>query len=141
MLHQPNLIQPMVAPAIAPPVPVNPLLDPATASLIQWAQGHPKASAKAVKLAGMALRRPISYAQGKSATGLLGTDRVYHKEGGLAFVVGEVKSGEEACEKCQGKGKAPFSECVVVPGFSEGSCANCHYFSHGGRCSLRPGKL
>lgn len=44
------------------------------------------------------------------------------------------------CFHCK-KGGGPFSVCIVVPGYLNGSCAGCHYNGNGGRCSLGSSKL
>jgi hypothetical protein len=60
--------------------------------------------------------------------------RVVNKEAVAAQVAGEVN--EFPCRHCD-RGNGPFTECVSVYGFLNGSCANCHYNSSGRRCSLR----
>jgi hypothetical protein len=40
------------------------------------------------------------------------------------------------CEHCR-RGYGPWAQCVILQGFLDGSCANCHYNCHGFRCSLR----
>lgn len=54
----------------------------------------------------------------------------------MAQLVGEVQVQE--CNTCE-KEYGPWVECVVVSdslGLNQ-SCANCHYGSSGGRCTLR----
>ncbi|KAF2179672.1 hypothetical protein K469DRAFT_798433 [Zopfia rhizophila CBS 207.26] len=40
------------------------------------------------------------------------------------------------CTACA-RGGGPFTTCVVVTSYLNGSCSNCHYSSEGARCSLR----
>jgi hypothetical protein len=55
-------------------------------------------------------------------------------EAELGQFVGQARATE--CTHCA-KESGVWTVCVVVAGFFGGSCANCHYGSEGGRCSLR----
>ncbi|KAE9367799.1 hypothetical protein N431DRAFT_429112 [Stipitochalara longipes BDJ] len=55
-------------------------------------------------------------------------------EAELGQFVGQVQT--PGCTHCA-RGFGVWTVCVAVPGFLNGSCANCHYGSEGKRCSLR----
>lgn len=55
-------------------------------------------------------------------------------EAEIGQMVGQVQP--LGCTHCVG-GSGTWTQCVVVPGFFGGSCANCHYGSEGSRCSFR----
>ena len=38
------------------------------------------------------------------------------------------------------RGDGPWDQCIIVPGFFGGSCANCHYGGEGTHCSFHAGK-
>jgi Protein of unknown function (DUF3716) len=61
-----------------------------------------------------------------------------NREAYLAQCVGVVSP--TPCGHCA-KDDGPWDQCVSVPGFLVGSCANCHYGGEGTRCSLRGSKF
>ncbi|KAI2464459.1 hypothetical protein F4781DRAFT_412881 [Annulohypoxylon bovei var. microspora] len=58
-------------------------------------------------------------------------------EAAYAAIVGTILPPEHACKSCKAK-QGPFRNCIVVPGYLNGSCAGCHYGNSGSRCSHRP---
>ncbi|KAF8445305.1 hypothetical protein BGX38DRAFT_689715 [Terfezia claveryi] len=54
----------------------------------------------------------------------------------LTYSRGREIVGANACIKCAA-GKGTFQKCVMLEGFSKGSCANCVINSYGHRCSFR----
>lgn len=62
--------------------------------------------------------------------------RAQNQEAIIAHSVGELLAPTAGCDSCR-RGNGPFFGCVVVPGLFYGSCAGCHFGSHGTRCSFR----
>ncbi|KAI1403046.1 hypothetical protein F4819DRAFT_252487 [Hypoxylon fuscum] len=67
----------------------------------------------------------------------LGITPTTNHEAAYAQMCGIVLPPEQSCIDCQAK-KGKFQHCVVVPGYLNGACANCHYNSAGRKCSHRP---
>ena len=65
-------------------------------------------------------RRSVSFRKGKE----IRVSRSENIEAILGFTVGQ--KPEKPCKGCSA-GCGIFDRCVVVPGFSKGSCASCHY--------------
>jgi hypothetical protein len=123
---------PRVAAAAAAPqmVPIS------STNILQWVNSS-ASTANGRHLAAMAVRRNLVLAPGKTAEGLGPTKTLPgYKEAGLGYQVGHVMHGQQACTKCKGANKAPFNECVVVPGYFRGSCVNCRYYNRQSLCSL-----
>ncbi|KAI1451825.1 hypothetical protein F4805DRAFT_473134 [Annulohypoxylon moriforme] len=55
-----------------------------------------------------------------------------------AAMVGIILPPERSCTSCKAN-NSPFRNCIVLPGYLNGSCAGCHYNSGGSRCSHRDG--
>ena len=53
----------------------------------------------------------------------LGTGRVQNIEAMLGCSRGKI--GEEPCEPCA-LSKRPYTKCVIMKGFFQGSCVGCH---------------
>ena len=40
------------------------------------------------------------------------------------------------CSRCAGERAVHFAECVVLPGYMQGKCTNCHYANDGRPCIM-----
>ena len=112
--------------------------------LVKWAKEHPNSREQTKRLASLAtthISREIKLKEGKTAEGLKNSkDRLSYKEGGLLYVVGRVRSGDEMCGHCS-KGNGPFEHCVVLEGFMNGTCANCRYYDYQNKCKYKNRKF
>ncbi|KAI6081767.1 hypothetical protein F4821DRAFT_18579 [Hypoxylon rubiginosum] len=63
--------------------------------------------------------------------------RVHH-EAAYAAMTGIVLPPERACTMCKSN-RGMFQQCIVLPGYLDGSCAGCHYNSDGNGCSHQIG--
>jgi len=109
--------------------PTTPL-EWAMQALLQANTAKTKAMAKMKLLRGVALR------PGRDSINLFAAPNC---EAALAFSRGQVMEGVAACKSCK-RESSPFTECIVLDGYLNGSCSTCHYNSEGTRCSFRSGK-
>jgi hypothetical protein len=102
------------------------------------AQALPPTSNKTTRAITALAQMPSARAAEQRTTKALDLQRNSNRESYLAQCIGAVQTAP--CKSCN-KGQGPWKDCVVVPGFLNGSCANCHFGGEGTRCSLRPGKF
>jgi len=91
--------------------------------------GKPSATITALQLQS-AVRRPAQ----RPNQGALNLSRMGNREAYLAQAVGALAA--QPCVLCA-KHKGLWVACVVVSGWLNGSCANCHYAAGGSKCSFR----
>jgi len=104
-------------------------LEWAKQALLQANSAPTKAIAKMKLLRGVALR------PNRKSINLFTAQNC---EAALAYSRGQVMDGTTACRSCK-RDNGPFVECVVLEGYMNGSCSNCHYNAEGTRCSFRTG--